>query len=188
MEDEQIVELFFSRDESGIEEARKKYGKRLFYSAYSILRNKEDAEECVSDAFLKAWAVIPPNRPTMFGAFLAKISRNLAINVWRAKHASRRGGGDVGLLLSEMGDCIPALSSFEPEEAYDAAQLTRAINTCVAAMDKPMRVVFALRYFHGHAVLEICEKLNVSESNIKSVLFRARKRLKAHLEKEGVAL
>jgi len=188
LEDNDILDLFFAREEAGIEQAKLKYGSRLFHSANNILRSTQDAEECVNDTFLKAWQVIPPSRPTMFGAFLAKISRNLAINIWRSKHASRRGGGDVGILLSELEDCIPTLTSFEPEVAYEAEQLTKAINSCVAAMDKTTRVAFILRYFHGQSVRDICERFKVSESKVKSILFRARKKLKAHLEKEGVAL
>jgi len=188
LEDGKILDMFFERRETAIEEAQLKYGRRLFRSAMNILGNSQDAEECVSDTLLKAWEVIPPSRPTMFGAFLAKISRNLAINKWKAKSAARRGGGEIDLMLSELEGCIPSTQAHEPEQAYEASLLTQSINTCLASMDQTARVVFVLRYFHGESIRSISERFDMSESKVKSLLFRARKKLSAHLEKEGVVL
>ena len=186
MNDQSIIDLYFQREEAAIEETRKKYGQRLYRSAMNVLRNSQDAEECVNDTLLKAWEVIPPSSPTMFGAFLAKIARNLSINKWKAKGAARRGGGETDLMLSELEDCIPASkdSSFSPEEAYEASLLTQAINDFLSSVDQEVRVAFVLRYFHGESIRNICERFNMSESKVKSMLFRARKNLSVHLEKE----
>ena len=188
MDDPKIIDLFFARDEAALDETRKKYGQRLFRSAMNILRNVQDAEECVSDTLFKAWQVIPPNRPTMFGAFLAKIARNLSINKWKARGAARRGGGEVDLMLGELEDCIPSAKGHTPEEKYEAGLVTEAINNCLAAMEQSARMAFVLRYFHGESIRSICERFNMSESKVKSILFRARKKLAAHLEKEDIAL
>ena len=139
----------------------------------------------MNDTLLKAWQVIPPTRPTMFGAFLAKISRNLAINKWKSKTAARRGGGETDLMLSELEDCLPS-NQHEPERAYEDALLKQAINSYLASMEQTARIAFVLRYFHGESILSISERFNMSESKVKSMLFRARKKLAAHLEKEGV--
>ena len=186
MDDHNILDLYFGREESAIEETRRKYGGRLYKTALNILRSNEDAEECVSDTLLKAWETIPPSRPERFGAFLAKITRNLSLNRWEAGRAGKRGGGEMDLVLSELEECIPSKSS--PEEAYEAAHLTAAINAYLATMEKTARVVFVLRYFHGEGIREISERFQISESKVKSMLFRARKKLGAHLEKEGVVL
>jgi RNA polymerase sigma-70 factor (ECF subfamily) len=188
LEDDIIIDMFFSRQESAIREANIKYGQRLYRSAMNILYNSQDAEECVNDALFKAWETIPPNRPTMFGAFLAKITRNLAINKLRAKGALRRGGNGMDLLLSELEECIPTNKGHEPEQAYEAALLSQAINTCLISMDQTARVAFILRYFHGESIHSICERFNMSESKVKSLLFRARKKLSIHLQKEGISL
>ena len=188
MDDDKILDMFFERREAAIEETQLKYGRRLFRSAMNILDNSQDAEECVSDTLLKAWEAIPPNRPAMFGAFLAKISRNLAINKWKAKSALRRGGGEVDLMLSELEGCLPSTQSHEPERVYEASLLTQAINTYLGSMDQTARVVFVLRYFHGESIRSISERFDMSESKVKSLLFRARKKLSAHLEKEEVVL
>jgi len=188
LEDNKIIDMFFERKEDALNETLRKYGKRLFLSAMNILNNREDAEECVNDTLLNAWETIPPNRPEMFGAFLAKISRNLSINKLKAQNAARRGGGEVEILLGELEDCLPASRLGIPEEAYESQFVTNAINDCLCSMDQTARVAFVLRYFHGESIKDICTRFNISESNAKSLLFRARKKLKKHLEKEGVAL
>ena len=187
MEDQDILDMYFNRDEAAITETRGKYGLRLFKVAKNILHINEDAEEIVSDTLLKAWEAIPPVRPERFGAFLARITRNLSINKWQAKSATRRGGGEVSLILSELTDCIPATSG-EPEAEYESNLVQEAINNCLASMDKASRAVFVLRYFHNESIKGVSERFGMSESKVKSMLFRARKKLNAHLEKEGVSL
>ena len=188
MEDKEILDLFFERQEAAIEETRLKYGQRLFRSARNILHNNEDAEECVNDTLLKAWEAIPPRYPVMFGAFLSKITRNLSLNRWKAANTARRGGGEVAVLLSELEDCLPPSNVGIPEAGYEAKLVTEAINTCLGSMDQTARVAFVLRYFHGESISDICQRFGMSESKVKSILFRARKKLGTHLEKEGVAL
>ena len=188
MDDDNILDLFFERQENALEKVRLKYGRRLLRTAMNILNNIQDSEECVSDTLLKAWEAIPPSRPTMLGAFLAKISRNLAFNKWKAKNTERRGGGEINLMLSELEDCIPSPSSNAPEAEYNANLTTVAINDCLNTMNKAMRVAFVLRYFYGESISSISVRFNISESKVKSMLHRSRKKLKIHLEKEGVAI
>ena len=186
VDDEVILEMFFKRQETAIAVTRRKYGQRLHRTAMNILRSNEDAEECVNDTLLKAWEAIPPERPTKLGAFLAKIARNLSINKWEARGAAKRGGGEANLLLSELEECIPSQGG--PEEEYEAALVTGAINSFLAAMEQTARVAFVLRYFHGESIRAIGERFQMSESKVKSMLFRSRKKLSAYLEKEGVAI
>lgn len=188
MDDNEIVNMFFARQEDAIEICKRKYGQRLTRSAMNILHNGQDAEECVNDALFKAWEAIPPSRPEMLGAFLSKISRNLAINKWKSKNAARRGGSDTTIMLGELEDCIPTASHDKPEEMHAANQVTAAINACLNNMEKIMRMAFVLRYFHGESIASICARLDMSESKAKSMLLRARKRLKAHLEKEDITI
>lgn len=186
MEDNQILELYFNREEQAIEETKRKYGKRLYMTARNVLYNNEDAEECVNDTLMKAWAVIPPSRPTLFGAFLAKISRNLAINKWEAKSAAKRGGGETPLVLEELEEVIPSGDS--PEQAYEARQVTDEINSFLKNCDKVTRVVFVRRYFYGESIKDISKRYKMTESKVKSLLFRTRKKLRLHLEKEEVII
>ena len=186
MEDCIILDMYFERQEAAIDETRRKYGKRMMLTSKNILHNNEDAEECVSDALLKAWQAIPPSRPEMFGAFMVKTTRNLSINKWEAKSAAKRGGGEVDLLLSELEDCLPTQSG--PEEAHEANHITNTINTFLDGIPKTARVAFVLRYFHGESIIAISERFEMSESKIKSTLFRTRNKLRIYLEKEGIVI
>ena len=186
MEDEAIIALFFARESVAIEAAKEKYGRRITRTAHNILRSVQDAEECLNDTLFKAWENIPPTHPQVLGAFLQKIARNLALNRWEAKNAAKRGGGEPGLLLGELAETVPAQTANNPENAYEAARVTESIDAFLQKQDKPSRVVFVLRYFHGESVAAISQRLVVTESKVKSMLFRTRKKLRAHLEKEEV--
>lgn len=186
MEDQGIIELFFKRRENALRESQMKYGKRLYRTANNILRNEEDANECVNDALLKAWNTIPPEQPRFLGAFLTKIIRNLAINKWNAQRAQKRGGGEMDLLLGELQDCIT--DPLGTEQVLDSKHVVNAINDYLESEDKITRVMFVLRYFHGEEILSIAHQLKLTESNVKSKLFRVRKKLAIHLGKEGITL
>lgn len=182
-----ILDLFFNRQESAIAETKQKHGRRLYRTSMNILHSNEDAEECVSDTLLKAWEAIPPTRPVKFGAFLVKIARNLSINRWEAKRTLKRGSGEVDLLLSELEGCIPSTGG-GPEAAYEASLVTAAVNSFLSNLDQTARVAFVMRYFHGENIRGISERFQISESKVKSMLFRTRKKLGAYLEKEGVVI
>lgn len=187
MDDQQIIDGLFERQETSLQDLRLKYEKRLFKTAYNFLNNSQDAEECVSDTLLKAWDNIPPQRPEMLGAYLAKITRNLALNKSRNKHTQKRGG-ERTTALDELAYTLPASYHTTPEGVYDANHTTLAINNFLEGVKKTERVVFVLRYFYGESVLDVAEKMGYSESKVKSLLFRTRKKLKLHLEQEGVSL
>ena len=103
MEDGQIIELYWSRDQRAIRETDGKYGKLLHSVAWNLLQSREDSEECVNDTYLRAWNAIPPARPGAFRAWLARITRNLSLDLWKRRGAERRGGG-AELLLGELED------------------------------------------------------------------------------------
>ena len=187
LDDNKIVDLFFERQELAITETKIKYGNRLFRSSLNILYNTEDAEECVNDTLLKAWEAIPPNRPTMLGAFLAKIVRNLSINKWKSKNTQKRGRGEISFLLDELEECIPHDKGI-PEQEYESSRIVEAINSCLSSMELQMRVAFVERYFHGDSILDISLRHRISQSKVKSLLFRARNKLRTHLEDEEIGL
>lgn len=103
MEDQEIVELYFHRDEQAIVQTDRKYGPYCYSVAYNVLSDQEDARECVSDTYLAAWNRIPPARPSLLGAFLGKITRHLSIDRWRRRSAYKRTGGQMTFALEELG-------------------------------------------------------------------------------------
>ena len=186
MEDNMILDLYWARHESAINETADKYGNYCFAIAANITQSNEDAEECVNDTYLKAWGAIPPQRPDNFRAFLGKITRNLSLNKYKGQRTGKHGGGEVALLLSELEDCIPSNNTVEAE--FEESRVVEIINACLLSMGSEERVVFARRYWYADSIGAIALRFQMSESKVKSMLFRTRKALKNYLEKEGVAV
>jgi len=184
--DNKILDLYWSRNELAIEATKTKFGRSLHKVAYNILLNNHDAEECVSDTMHRAWEAIPPKRPEFLGAYLSKITRNLSLKRWRAAGTQKRGGGQAELMLSELADTIPISQTVEG--SFEYTQTVQAINDCLRLMDADNRIIFVRRYFFGDSIQDLCQQFKSSESKIKSTLFRARQKLKLHLEKEGVTI
>lgn len=182
MEDIGIIELFWSRNDEAILETERKYGRLCRSIAGRVLGSEEDAEECVNDAFLHAWNSIPPERPNVLSAFLSKIVRNLALDRYRYNHAQKRFG-EVDALYSEMDECIPDRVS--TEQHVEAELLTDSINRFLAELPDRKRIAFVRRYWYACSLKETADMAGTTEAQMKSMLFRIRKDLKDHLEKEG---
>ncbi len=186
MEDSEIINLYFERNESAIGETEKKYGHYLFKIANNILCNNEDSSECVNDTYLRTWNTIPPKKPDLLSTFLGKIIRRLAIDSFRRKNAEKRGKSEYALSLSELDECVPDSSLTETQ--YEHKLLSESINLFLLSLPKENRDIFICRYFYSDSVKDIASFFGCGESKIKSSLFRSRKALKEHLEKEGFLL
>lgn len=184
MEDTQIIDLYFARSEQAIQETDNKYGGYCFQIAYNILANREDSEESVSDTYMAAWKAIPPRRPSILAAFLAKITRRFSIDRWRSRSAYKRGGGEVPLALEELGECISGGDT--PQELLDRKELGLAVNRFLDSLEDPERSVFLCRYWYLDPIDRIAEHFGFSHSKVTSMLHRTRRKLKALLEKEGL--
>ena len=184
MDDDAIIELYWARDEQAIEQTRRKYGGYCTAIARRIVANREDADECVSDAYLGAWNAIPPHRPQVLGAFLGKITRNLALKKRRAACADRRGGGEVALAIDELGESVPAAGSVT--EQVEANDLARAIDSFLAPLDADDRRMFVCRYWHFDSIEQVASRFGFTQSKVKMSLKRTRDRLRGHLEQEGL--
>ncbi len=186
MKDEQIIKLFFDRDENAIAETEKKYSKYCGKVAFHILHDNEDVKECLNDTYLRAWKSIPPKNPNCLATYLGKITRNLAIDKFKTYSAAKRGSGQVDLVLSELEGCIPAAVGIE--QVMEEKMLTQAINTFLHAQSQEKRNIFVRRYWYLHSIKEIATAYHLSESKVTSILFRMRGELKEHLEKEGIVI
>ncbi len=185
MNDDEIVRLYWERDESALRETELKYRNYLMKIAVNILRDTEDSREAVNDTYLKAWNAIPPHKPNPLSLFLGRITRQLSIDRWRGKTREKRGGSEYALSLEELSDCTGGST---PEEEYELTQLASAIGEYLRALTEEKRNVFVWRYYFCEPIKEISQRRGVSEEKIKSMLYRVREGLKKHLEKEGYAL
>ncbi len=184
MEDSQIVDLYWERNEQAIRAAASKYGGYCYSIAYNILRSREDADESVNDIYLGAWNAMPPHRPNCLRTFLGKITRRVSLKKWRDEHRDKRGGDEVSLALEELSECIPSNASVE--ESVIAGELSARINRFVGTLAPTERQVFLCRYWYLDSIDKISADLCFGKSKVKSMLRRTRARLRADLEKEGV--
>lgn len=184
MNDEKIIALYWQRDENAISETKAKYGRYCYSIAYNILHNSEDAEECENDTYLDAWDCIPPHRPNCFSVFLGTITRRISLDKWRRKNADKRGGGETVVSLGELEECIPSGMSIDCE--ISANELAVLITEFLRTLPESECNVFLRRYWHFDSVEEICKRYGYGKSKVKMILLRARQKLLAHLEKEGI--
>lgn len=186
LEDSQIVSLYFQRNEQAIDETAAKYGKYCFSIVHNILKNTEDAEEAVNDTYIGVWNSIPPHHPAVLSTFLGKIARRTALKRWQKNTAGKRGGGEVALALEELSDCIPA--AYSVEQKMETAELSRILNRFVLALPQTERNVFVCRYWYLDSTADIARRFGFSQSKVKSMLSRTRKKLYTYLKKEGIDL
>ena len=138
MDDNQIIALFFQRNEDAIRQTDSVYGSRLFRISQNILRCQEDAQECVSDTYLRAWNAIPPTRPNSLFAFLARVCRNLSLTRLDWAMASKRKA-EIVALTQEMEQCIP---DSRRDNSMEAKELGRLLNAFLETQSRENQMVF----------------------------------------------
>lgn len=183
MEDMEIIELYWQRDERAVQESDTKYGRLCRSIALRLLESMEDSDECVSDTWLRAWNTIPPQRPEILRAFFAKITRNLALDRCRRASAQKRGGGELNAALEELSGCV---SGGDLESEMERRELVRVLNEFLHSLDERERDIFLRRYWLADSVAAIAKRSGMSANAVSLRLMRLRTKLKEHLEKEGI--
>ena len=182
MDDTEIIDLFWTRDQEAIRQTDKAYGRKLHVLSDRILCNREDARECVNDTYFKTWQIIPPQRPAHFYAFLASICRHLSFHRLDWRMAAKRNA-EIISLTSEMELCI---SDTAQERELEGKELGRVMNEFLEGLPKESRLIFLRRYWHLDTVAEIAARYGMTESKVKMQLSRTRAKLRTHLEGEGI--
>ena len=186
MEDKAILDLYFARDELAITETDRKYGGYCFSVANRILSSSEDSEETVSDTYWQAWNSIPPQQPNFLKLFLAKITRNLALNRLQKQSAAKRGGGEVDLVLEELAGCIPGTEQIDDQ--LNAKELGRTIRLFLDTLPERDQDIFLQRYFFFDDAEIIAARFGIKRNNVNLILSRTRLKLKTYLTQEGYYL
>ena len=180
MDDRQIVQLYWERNETAIDESQRQYGGMLTGIAYSILQNREDSEECVSDTYYRAWESIPPQKPVCLSAYLGRITRNLSLNRLKAGQAQKRG---TSVPLSELTDCLPSSRTVETE--INSQWLTQTITGWLRSLPPADRALFLRRYWFGDSLAALADASHTTPNKLAGRLFRLRRKLKVILEQEA---
>ena len=186
MQDDEIVALYWQRDEAAIRETQRKYGRYLNRIAYNVLANSWDCEEMVNDTCLKAWNSMPPHRPAVLGTFLGKIARQLSIDRFRTRNREKRRESEYSVSLSELEECVSGGDT--TRQAADAHLLAEAVSSYLKSLPESSRHAFVGRYYYMDPLKEVAVYCGMSESKAKSLLYRTRQGLKAYLIQEGFDL
>ena len=185
MSDEQIVALYWQRDEQAIKETDIKYKRFLLSVAYNIVHDTHDIEECLNDTYIGAWNSIPPARPTVLQAFLATIMRRTAIDRYKAKRRQKRIASELTLSLSEVEDFI---SDGDVYSESEARELGRVISDFLRSLSDRRMYIFMSRYYVARPIKEIAKLIACSESTVNKEISAIKCELKEKLEKEGYTL
>lgn len=183
MEDHQIIELYAARSEQAIAETDAKYGGYCLSIANRILAVPEDAEETVNDTYLAAWKAIPPDYPPLLSLYLGKITRNLSIDRWRTLTAEKRGGTEFDLCLEELENSL--FGKNDPEQAAIQKEMISSLNRFLRKLPEVERKIFLCRYWYLDSIQEISKNFGFSQTNVTTLLYRTRRRLRRQLEREG---
>ena len=185
LNDDEIVQLYFERSEDGIAKSQQQYGKLCRSVIRRILPDERDAEECLSDLWVRVWNSIPPERPRALGAFLARIARNLALDRLSYNAAEKRDSA-LTEAFEELAPCL--VGADDTQRGAEAAEFRAWINAFLRAQTKENRVFFVRRYWYGESIREIARACDCSEEKVKSSLFRTRNRLREAMRKEDIAI
>lgn len=182
MEDTDIIRMFLERNEDAIIHTSEKYNNYCLKIALNILQNRLDADECVNNIYLKLWNSIPPNIPNSLPSFVAKLTRNHAIDIYRNKHTQQHMESEYSVSLDELAECIPDGTDFEESDLKDL------LNRFLREQKADARKIFIRRYFYCDEVEQISHFFGISQSKVKTTLFRTRQKLKEYLRKENYTI
>ena len=177
MNDQDIIDLYFARNEQAIAETDKSYGKVCMQVSMNILDSRPDAEECVSDTYLKTWNAIPPTRPNSLCAFVCRIARNLSLSRLRDLRRQKRNQ-ELTLSLDELEACIPAT-------VEDAGELSALLNAFLEGLDETNRVLFMGRYWYSYAIDDLAAQMRLTDKAVYMRLHKTREKLRAYLAERG---
>lgn len=184
MDDKRILLMLNNRDEQALKMTEERYGALCRIVVRDILGNEQDAEECLNDALLQVWNTIPPEQPKNLCAYLMKIVRNFALDRHRARNRSKRGGGVEMTPLDELAELLPSPDNVHSE--LERRELLAAITHFLQTLPSKKRALFIQRYWGFTSFFDLAEEFHMSENNVQVSLSLIRKKLKAHLKKEGL--
>lgn len=183
--DREIISLFNARNERALAAVSEKYGSTCFGIAKNILKNAQDAEECVNDTYLKVWESIPPEQPESLCAYAAKVTRNSAIDRYRSERSEKRGGGEIPLILDELAECVSDKDRNSVELAAERHELLAVINEFLETLPPKRRIAFVSRYCLCESIKSIAQRLGITQNNVSVNLGRTRKALVEYLRGKG---
>lgn len=183
MDDRTIVDMLFDRSETALRQISQKYQKTLFGISYNILKNHEDAEECVNDTYLGVWNAIPPARPQSLLAYVCRMVRNISLTKYHSLNAQKRNPSNT-VSLEEVGDYLSD-DGFGNRD-FEQHELKRLFEDFLHGLRKENRYIFIRRYWYMDDVSAISKALGLSDAAVYLRIDRMKKQLKEFLKQKGV--
>lgn len=180
MDDREIVELLYARNERGVKAAQQKFSRLVMNVCRGLLHSNEEAEQCTNDTLLRLWESIPPDRPENLTGYVCKIARRLALNRLRYNTAQMRNSD----LLTELDECLPG--SYSVEKQAEFSEITETLNVWLRSLPEKQQTLFTLRYFYAYGVKEAAQACGMSKTAATTALMRLRESLKKHLNERGL--
>lgn len=184
IDDKRILLMLYNRDEQALKATVAEYGALCRLVALDILDDEQDAEECINDALLAVWNVIPPAKPENYRAYLLKILRNIALDKYKSKQRSKRGNGQYADALDELAEVLP--STHNTEDAVEQREMLAAVSRFLNTLTQEQRDIFIRRYWSFSSFADLAADFHMSENHVKVTLTRLRKRLQKYLKKENL--
>lgn len=182
--DEQIIEMYWLREERAIDETDKKYGQLLYRIAYNILHDRLDCEECQNDTYLDVWNAIPPTKPTVFSSFIIQIIRRIAIDRYKSKTSQKRIPSELTISIDDLRE---TLYSDESDEFEMLTQdIGRNINNYVRGLPKRQKYIFIDRFYFGESVKSIAQTLSISVPTVYREIDKIKDGLRLFLERNEI--
>jgi RNA polymerase sigma-70 factor (ECF subfamily) len=184
LSDEEIIALYWDRDEQAISRTDEKYKKFLLSVAFNIIYDTQDCEECLNDTYIGAWNSMPPSKPALLQAFLATIMRRTAIDCYKARKRQKRVASELTVSLSELEEII----ADDSDSSAETDELARLLSDFVRSLPDRRMYIFMSRYYFARPIGEIASLLCCSESTVNKEIAAIKRELKEKLMKEGYTL
>jgi RNA polymerase sigma-70 factor (ECF subfamily) len=188
LSDLELARLIAERDSDAVRLVTQRNNQRLFRTAWSVLKNREEAEDAVQSAYLGAFRAIGGfEGRSSLSTWLTRITLNEALG--RARAAKRRRAGLDANSVVHLDDYREklmrgSLAGAAPDAAVAREQMRALLEKAIGALPEPFRLVFVLREVEGLSVEEVAETLGVLPATVKTRDLRARRRLQEALAPE----
>ena len=183
MEDQLIIKLFQKRSEEAIQALEEKYGSLCTMVAKRIVKDDQDARECLNDTLFVVWNRIPPENPNPLISYVCRVAKNIALKKYEYLHAEKRNA-EYEIALGELESSLSGNELVENELL--AQELRVAINEFLKRQKTSDRVFFVRRYWFSESISEIAATYGKSNNYVTVHLHRTREKLKQYLVKEGL--
>ena len=184
--DEEVIAKLKAGDDSLFNVLVHRYRRRIHQLALGLLRNEQDAQEVVQEAFLKAYLGLHGFRgASTFYTWLHRIVHNLAIDAKRQPYRKLIDWESIADRADDVRTLeLPRVSNSDPFESLSRTELTQSLNVALSQLNGLHRTVIVMRELEGLSYREMAERLRISKGTVMSRLFHARRCLQYRLISE----